>query len=416
MERDNELVQEAYINLKTGDLAAARRYAERALITVDDYETRVKANFILSQTTDDPAEKRGYLETVLAYEPFHAEARRAMAILDGKLKPEDIVNADKLPAQATSEQAASADRFMCPKCGARRVYAPDGKSLLCENCGTGDSMAGNAEAAESDFFIAMATAKGHRKAAATLVFHCNGCGAEFVLAPGVISSTCAYCDSPQVVRLDQFRELLEPDGILPHALTRKQAIQKLVEWVELYEIKPERKVEPPRSVYLPLWTFDLGGGMDYSGEVVETEVRGLRQVQRVVRVRDQYPLLVNDWPIPASKKSTATVSRILPTFDLSAVKPYDPRYLANWPAEIYDISMSDASLDARAQVVQQYKERLRGDLAHVNNLQTTSAGMTVESFKLVLLPVWIIDIPLANETIFVLINGQNGRVIGDAPS
>ncbi|HSQ39377.1 MAG TPA: hypothetical protein VLM78_04390, partial [Anaerolineales bacterium] len=120
MQRDNELVHEAYINLKAGDRVLARRYAERALLTVDDTETKVKAHFILSQTTDDPKEKRDFLETVLAYDPAHAEARRALAILDGRLKPEDIVDANNLPAQATSEQDASADRFTCPKCGARR--------------------------------------------------------------------------------------------------------------------------------------------------------------------------------------------------------------------------------------------------------------------------------------------------------
>lgn len=411
MQRDNDLVREAWINLKTGDRALARRYAEHALLTVDDTETKVKAHFILSQTTDDPKEKRDFLETVLAYDPAHAEARRALAILDGKLKPEDIVDANNLPAQATSEQDASADRFTCPKCGARRVFAPNGNSLFCEHCGYQDSLAGTDEAAESDFFVAMATAKGHRKPVATLVFHCNGCGAEFVLAPGVISTTCAYCDSPHVVRLDQFRELLEPDGILPHALTQQQAIQKLVEWVELYEIQPERKVDIPRPLYIPLWTFDIGGGIDYSGETVQIETEGFRKVQRVVRVREQYPLLINDLVIPASRKTAARLACILPTFDLSDVKPYDPRYLADWPAEVNDISMSDASLEARGQVARQYRESLRPQLSHLNNLSLSSAGMTVESFKLVLLPVWITEIHFNGETHSVLINGQNGRIV-----
>ena len=411
MQRDNELVQEAWIHLKSGDRTAARRFAERALITVDDTETKVKANFILSQTSDDPVEKRNFLETVLAYEPAHAEARRALAILEGRLKPEEIVDADNLPAQSTDPQSVRADRFTCPKCGARRVYAPDGRSLLCENCGFNDSMAGNAQADETDFFIAMATARGHRKATASLVFHCNGCGAEFVLAPGVISASCAYCDSPHVVRLDQSRELLEPDGILPHALTRKQAIEKLVFWVDLYEIQPEQKVDLPRGIYLPLWTFDLGGGINYSGETIETDNEGFRKVQRVVRIRDQYPILINDWPIPASTRTADIVTRILPTFDLSAVKPYDPRYLADWPAEIYDIAMSDASLDVRGQVAQQYMERVRVEYSHLTDLRLSSAGMTVESFKLVLLPVWLTEIRFHGETHVVIINGQNGRVV-----
>jgi hypothetical protein len=415
MQRDNDLVREAWINLKTGDRDLARHYAEQAMLFADDNETKVKANYILSQTTDDPREKRDFLETVLAYDSTHAEARRALAILDGKLKPEDIVDANNLPAQSTGEQEAHADRFTCPKCGARRVFAPDGNSLFCEHCGNADTMTGTGQADESDFFIAMATAKGHRKPVATLVFHCNGCGAEFVLAPGVISSTCAYCDSPHVVPLEQFRELLEPDGILPHALTQKQATQKLIEWVELYEIQPERKVDFPRSLYMPLWAFDLGGGIDYSGEVTQTETEGFRRVQRVVRVRDQYPVLVNDFVISASKKTADIIARILPTFDLSAIKPYDLRYLADWPAEIYDISMSDASLEARGQVAKQYKERLRLEFSHMDKLQLSSAGMTVETFRLVLLPVWITEIRFKGESHSVLINGQNGRIVGDAP-
>ena len=410
MQHDNELVHEAYINLKTGDRAAARRYAERALLTVDDVETRVKASFILSQVTDDPKEKRDLLETVLAYDRTHAEARRALAILDGKLKPEDIVDADNLPAQSTEQ--ARADRFTCPKCGARRVFAPDGHSLLCENCGYNDSLAMDGEADESDFFTAMATAKGHRKPVAMQIFHCKGCGAEFILALGVISATCAYCDSPHVVRLGQSRELIEPEGVIPHAFTQKQAIQLLVKWVEQNKLKPGRKVDFPRGVYLPLWTFDLGGAIRYSGNMVETDDDPFGQRQRrVVRMTDEYPVLVNDWPIPASQKIVARFARLLPTFDLTAVKPYDPRYLADWPAEVYDISMSNASLEARSQVFAQYRERLPSEqLSQLTNINLSSAGMAIESFKLVLLPVWMTEIPLDGKTLPLLINGQNGKI------
>ena len=215
MQRDNELVHEAYINLKAGELTWARRYAERALLQADDIDTKVKAHYILSRTTDDLVEKRGFLETVLAYDPTHAEARRALAILDGKLKPEDIVDANKLPAQERGEQQARADRFTCPQCGARRIFAPDGISLHCEHCGYNDSLADKGIANESDFFVAMATAKGHRKATNTLIFHCNGCGAEFILAPGVISASCAYCDSPTSSASTNFGNCWNPTASFP---------------------------------------------------------------------------------------------------------------------------------------------------------------------------------------------------------
>jgi len=268
------------------------------------------------------------------------------------------------------------------------------------------------EADESDFFTAMATAKGHRKPVAMQVFHCQGCGAEFILALGVISATCAYCDSPHVVRLGQSRELIEPEGVIPHAFTQKQAIQLLVKWVEQNKLKPGRKVDFPRGVYLPLWTFDLGGAIRYSGNMVETDDDPFGQRQRrVVRMTDEYPVLVNDWPIPASQKIVARFARLLPTFDLTAVKPYDPRYLADWPAEVYDISMSNASLEARSQVFAQYRERLPSEqLSQLTNINLSSAGMAIESFKLVLLPVWMTEIPLDGKTLPLLINGQNGKI------
>ena len=79
------------------------------------------------------------------------------------------------------------------------------------------------------------------------VFHCEGCGAEFILPPNQISSSCVYCGSPHVVNLEKTKELLAPDGIIPHAFNQKRAIKLLIEWVEGNEIKPEKQVELPRG-------------------------------------------------------------------------------------------------------------------------------------------------------------------------
>src|SRR5687767_2966609 len=107
---DNYLLREAVFNIKAKEYKTARHYLERALELADDWETRVQANFYLSQITDDPIQKRKYLEETLAFNPAHAEARRALAILDGTLRPEEIVDADNLPRQSTETKNAKADR------------------------------------------------------------------------------------------------------------------------------------------------------------------------------------------------------------------------------------------------------------------------------------------------------------------
>src|SRR5689334_1373999 len=119
---DNELLREAIINVKANEYSIARRYLERALELADDFETRVQANFYMSQVTDDPVQKRKYLEETLAFSPTHADARKALAILDGKLEPGEIVDPDRLAALSAETQKARADRFTCPKCGSRMIF------------------------------------------------------------------------------------------------------------------------------------------------------------------------------------------------------------------------------------------------------------------------------------------------------
>ena len=109
---------------------------------------------------------------------------------------------------------------------------------------------------------------------------------------------------------------------------------------------------------------------------------------------------------------------MIPTFELKAIKPYEAGYLANWPAEVYDIPMAEASLDARAQGLAKYKRELPVLLEPVQVISVSSAGMTVDSFRLTLLPVWMTELPFGTPSgrgHLVLINGQNGTVASDLP-
>jgi hypothetical protein len=413
-----ELLKSGIIEAKAGNRESARRYLDRTVYISNDHDVLAEAWFWMSEVMNETEEKRKALENCLAHDLRHARARRALAILKGQLKAEDVIDPDKLPSAPKGLRAANAERFMCPKCGGRMTFAPDGQSLLCEYCSRNQrfSMAQPGSAAEKDFIIAMATARGHRKPLDQQVFHCEGCGSEFMLPPSQISSTCVYCGSPHVVSWESEEQLLAPDGILPHAFDQKRAVKILIEWVESNEIKPEKQADLPRGVYLPLWTFDLGGEIDYVGETFASgEIEFNDRQQKKVRVNDCYPVQMNDFPIPASRKLSAVFLKLIPTFELKGIKPYDARYLANWPAEVYDISMAEASLDARSQCYSRYKRDLPSLLASTDLISTSSAKMTVESFRLNLLPVWVTELPFDGREHLVLINGQNGTVESDLP-
>ena len=421
----SELLKTGVIEARAGHRDSARRYFDRAIHSSSDHNVLAEAWYWLSQTTDDPQEKRSAIENCLAHDLQHARARRMLAILDGKLKEEEIVDPDHLPAAPEGQRETSADRFMCPKCGGRMSFAPDGQSLVCDYCTRHQAVGFSRQpAAEKDFVTAMATARGHGKPLNEQVFHCEGCGSEFLLPPKQISANCIYCGSPHVVDWKNTRDLLAPDAVVPHQFSKRQAVKLLVDWVEGGRIQPEKRVEMPRGLYLPLWTFDIGGEVQYTGEMYETEDReiGLDIIvgrqgrsRQLRRISDSYPVLVNDLPLPASRKLSAVFLKLIPSFDLSAAKPYDPAFLADWPAEVYDIPMAEASREARGRAYAKVKAELPEHLAPMRILQSSSADMAVESFKLVLVPVWMTELLFGGRTHLVLINGQNGVVASDLP-
>ncbi|HET9588438.1 MAG TPA: hypothetical protein VFO91_06585 [Anaerolineales bacterium] len=414
-----ELLRTGIIEAKAGHKQAAQRYLDRAVYSSHDHDVLAEAWYWMSQVLEAPEEQHKALENCLAHDLQHARARKALAILQGRLKADEVIDPDQLPPAPEGLRAADAQRFMCPKCGGRMSFAPDGQSLVCEYCTRHQAMGFSPQAAEEkDFITAMATARGHGRPLNEQVFHCEGCGSEFLLPPGQISSSCLYCNSPHVVSLENTKDLLAPDGILPHAFNQGQATKLLVAWVESNRIKPEGKVFSPRGLYLPLWTFDVGGAIAYTGEVYENQedIFGQRSREtRVRRVSDSYPVLLDDVPVPASRKLSAVFLELIPTFELKAVKPYNPRFLADWPAEVYDIPMAEASLDARSQAYALYKMDLPSRLSPMRITHFSSAKIAINSFKLLLLPVWMTELPFGGREHLLLINGQNGIAASDLP-
>jgi predicted RNA-binding Zn-ribbon protein involved in translation (DUF1610 family) len=409
-----DLLRSGIIEAKAGNREAARRYLDRAVYMSGDHDVMAEAWYWLSQVSGDPVERRSELENCLANDLDHARARRALAILDGKLRPDEIVNADALPAEPSGFRQVDAGRFMCPRCGGRMTYRPDGDSLVCEYCLRHEALKPEeAKGGTHDFFVAMATERGHGKPLREQIAHCQGCGAQFILPAGQISFTCAYCGSPHVVNVDKSNDLLAPDRIVPHAFDQAHAADLLRDWVDRTRIEPDKGVEPPRGSYLPAWTFSVGGGIDYTAEVpaevFDANTHGNPHVQHV---SDRFAVQ-RDISIAASCRASATFVRLLPEFDLKRLQAYDPRYLAAWPAELYDVSMADASMESRSQAYASLKREMPTLVWPARLVSTSSANLTIEEFHLDLMPVWMTEIALEGRRRLVLINGQTGSVHGE---
>lgn len=413
---------------KAGDKDEAFYYLEWILQTDSSDVQRAEAWLWLSQIYDENADRRICLEQALLHEPMNPLVRRGLALLDGRINPQEIINPDTVKAETLAlsgaevavpvePQAAQAEHFQCPRCAARMNYTPDGTALVCEYCRYRQELAApeNQVAVEygfggieQDFIAALATARGHLQPVAMRTLACQGCGIELVLPPAAISVTCPYCDSVYVAEAAETREIAPPQALIPFTVNEDAARKALVVWFQQHKIDRPR-ITPLVGIYLPVWTFDIGGEMKWNGRV--------RRNDNWVTVSGSRHFFYDDVLVQAVDKIRPSLAQEIYAYDMTGLVTYDPRYLADWPAERYQLPLADASLRARRQIikdVKKHQEKLSPD-QYVHDLVVNSSGLLVESYKLILLPLWMVHYKIEDAVYDVVINGQTGAVRGDRP-
>ena len=95
---------------------------------------------------------------------------------------------------------------------------------------------------------------------------------------------------------------------------------------------------------------------------------------------------------------------------------YDPRVLLGWEAEVYAIDLAEGLQQARVAVhgceEVACSQLLGGDTQRALKVATM---LTNESFKHLLLPLWLCAYTYRGKPYHFLVNGQTGRVSGSRP-
>ena len=133
-------------------------------------------------------------------------------------------------------------------------------------------------------------------------------------------------------------------------------------------------------------------------------------------VSGKYLTFHDDVLVPAAKHLSQSISKGFSEFDLDSLVAYDARYLASWPAERYQVALSEASLSAQRMVRDNmYRDGQRRLLHHepIYNLTLNINGLHIESFKHILLPTWVTHYKANGQVYDVVVNGQTGLVHGE---
>ena len=391
---------------RDGDREQARFFLDWVLRDDPTPEQSATAWYWLSRIADDPAEQRRCLEQVLALDPLHPEARRDLALLDGRLQPEEVIDPNRPLAPLTLTGQADPERDQpdhCPRCGAGLRFSVRQQALACPFCGYRASPDQHVEVDEQDWFAAAHTARGHRWVLpSVLTLTCQTCGAAHTLPPGQFSSVCPFCASPHLVQLQAERELMAPDGIVPFAVDEDAARRRLQQWQAAHRPAEGAAGVRLRPIYLPFWSFD-----------VEAEITWRRRGDDGAhsgRAEGSQPCSFDDLLVPATQSLPEEVLTAL-RFDTAHVLPYADSLLAGWPAELYRVPVTDASLRARQQARARCQEQLATHLAPEGEpVTSTGIRLGVTTYTLLLLPVWVATADAGDRRLQVVINGQTGAL------
>jgi hypothetical protein len=355
---------------------------------------------------------------VIGTNPNHPEARRDLAILDGRLRADELADLRQPLAPHAPQRQVGEDevrRYRCPGCGGALMFDAVQQTLRCQFCGhTGAPDAGDGAVDEQDWAVAAFSQRGHRLVLPTeRLLTCQNCGATEMLPPGQSSGVCSFCGSSRVVLAQEQRELVAPEAIAPFAFDAEAARQRARQWLADQHLRPrdlpERAVlDMPRPAYLPFWTFDIEGEVSWRGYVATNNGRRFRS--------GTDHLFHDDLHVPAGRSLPAELLRDF-RCDAAALVPYAADLLAGWPVELYSLPPTDASLLARERVIQQYRTNFRTDDGgeELQDLTVSSVGVSVSSYKLVLLPAWIINYRYGDATYRLILNGQSGAGYGEVP-
>jgi hypothetical protein len=282
--------------------------------------------------------------------------------------------------------------------------------------------------AEHDFVVTLATAQGHTVPEGARAFHCQGCQATLLTAKS-LSTHCPYCGSPHVIETEA-RAMIEPEGVIPFGVEASTANHRFHAWLADLLGDHDVRTTRVRGLYVPLWTFDLMGEVKWHG--VEPSNRsqgpglgftlggGTNSGYGGKRTHTgTHYVIFDDLVVPASHKVPYDLVQVYEGFDLSGVVAYDTRYLSDWPADVYDVAVGDASLVARRRALDRAstKARVQAEAAagHLQQFRVVPNNLSVQAYKLLFVPVYIANYRYEGETYTVVVNGQTGDVEGEQP-
>ena len=326
-------------------------------------------------------------------------------------------------------------RFRCPNCGAPLRWDPDVDALLCDHCEKSIQVP-RLEGRIVEHPLEEAADAPQGLDLAVRVARCTECGAQVAYEENATAEQCCFCGSPQVLEQAANRHALRPESLIPLDVGRATVEKGFRDWIGSRWFRPNALARTrafrATGVYVPYWTFDATVDAQWSADAgyyyyvpvtFTTVVNGRPVVQTRMEQRIRWEPawgqrhdLYDDVLVHASRGLSAELAQKLGAWDMRALVPYRPEYLAGWRAEEYSVDLEQGWTNGLSTIEAAERGRCSGDVRGdtQRNLRVHNTVQDVR-WKHILLPMWTLTYSFAGKNYAVLIHGQTGKVVGEAP-
>lgn len=336
-----------------------------------------------------------------------------------------------MPAPQVEERQAVVE-FNCPQCHAATAYSATDGGLTCTYCGYYEppkrAVVGKG-AEEFEFTVETMARAAHGWGTARQELQCQNCGAYTSVPPDSLTHVCPFCDSNKVIQREAPQDVLRPRFLIPFKIEEKACHTIALEWMGSSWLTPKAlqrlaTVETFTGVYLPYWTFDSTTEADWRAEVGHTKTEryysGGKWHTRTTTVwkweSGRVKLVHDDLVVAGTARLSQLLLERIDAFNLHELAPYEPTYLAGFQAQSYDIALEKAWEEARHQMREKTRHNCRSQ-ASTSKIRNFSmnCNFSEESWRYVLLPVYLANYHYAEKTFQVMVNGQTGAIAGQRP-
>jgi hypothetical protein len=324
----------------------------------------------------------------------------------------------------------------CPACGAQAEWNPGRQMLMCPFCGTEspyqiDRETGKIE--EIDLVAALRALpddeRGWQTARRTV--RCRSCNAVMVFDPALVGQNCQFCGSPALVDYEEIKAPIRPHSVLPFRVDAGRVRDGIRHWWASKWLAPGRLaksalVDTVRSLYIPYWTFDAKVHCPWDADAgyyyyvrVGGGGRSAARMERRTRWEPASGVVdhaFDDELVPGTHGVPRDLLRQVEPFPTADLVPYDTAFLSGHVVEHYQVVLLDAARASRDQMARTLERlsarQIPGDTYRNLRIHPVYSD---ETFKHVLVPVWLLTYTYGAKNFQVVANGFTGRIAGRYP-